>query len=87
MKNYNPNKNLSCLTHLDEKNLYGCKMCQKLPVDEFKWIGNTNFTDHLITYYNDIGSVGYTLEVDIKYPEQLGMVHKELLFLPKKNEN
>ena len=84
MKNYNPNKNLSCLTHLDEKKLYGCKMCPKLPADEFKWIGNTNFTNHLITYCNGIGFVGYTLEVDIKYPEQLGWYIKNCYFYLKK---
>ena len=37
----------------------------------------------MIIYYNDIGTVGYTLDVDIKYPEQFRMVQKQLLFWPK----
>ena len=37
--------------------------------------------------YNDSGNIGYFLEVNIKYPEQLGMSHNDLLFLFEKNEN
>ena len=37
----------------------------------------------MIIYYNDIGTVGYTLDVEIKYPEQFGMVTKQLPFWPK----
>ena len=59
-------------------------MSQKLKAYEFKCIGSNCFTEHLIRYYNDIGTVGYTHEVDIKYLEELGMVHRELLFLPEK---
>ena len=67
-----------------KKKLYGCKMSQILQADEIKCIGSTSFTEHLISYYNDIGTVGYTLEVEIKYPEQLGIIHRELLLLLKK---
>ena len=48
-----------------KKKLYGCKMSQILQADEIKCIGSTSFTEHLISYYNDIGTVGYTLEVEI----------------------
>ena len=40
--------------------------------------------EHLITCNNGICTVVYKLEVDIKYPEQLRMIDRELLFLPKK---
>ena len=36
MKNYNKNKESSCLMYLDEINLYGWAMSQKLPVNGFK---------------------------------------------------
>ena len=76
--------NYSFLTHLDEKKLHGCEISQKLQAEESKCIGSTSFTEHLITYNNGIGTVVYTLELDIKYPEQLGMIDRELLFLSKK---
>ena len=40
MKNYDGNKELSYLQYLDESNLYGRAMSQKLPVDGFTWVEN-----------------------------------------------
>ena len=37
MKNYNKNIELSYFMYLDENNLYGWAMFQKLPVNGFKW--------------------------------------------------
>ena len=36
VKNYNKNKESSYIKYLDENNLYGWVMSQKLPVKEFK---------------------------------------------------
>ena len=38
MKSYNKNIELSFLEYLNANNLYGWSMCEKLPVDCFKWI-------------------------------------------------
>ena len=40
MKNYDKNKESSYIQYLDVNNLYGWAMCQKLPVDGFKWKKN-----------------------------------------------
>ena len=40
MKNYNKDKEESFLQYLDDSNLYGWAMSQKLPVSGFKWIKN-----------------------------------------------
>ena len=37
MKNYNKDKGHSFLQYLDDNNLYGSAMAQKLPVSGFKW--------------------------------------------------
>ena len=38
MKNYDKNIESSYLKFLDENNLYGWAMSQKLPVNGFKWV-------------------------------------------------
>ena len=49
MKNYNTNKEESFLQYLDDNNLYGSAMSQKLPVGGFKWKKNmSKFTEELI---------------------------------------
>ena len=40
MKNYDKNKESSFLMYVDANNLYGWAMSKKLPVDEFKWVGD-----------------------------------------------
>ena len=37
MKNYNKDKEESFLQYLDDNNLYGWEMSQKLPVNNLKW--------------------------------------------------
>ena len=37
MKNYNKDEEESFLQYLDDNNLYGWAMSQKLPVSGFKW--------------------------------------------------
>ena len=38
MKNYDKNNESSYIEYLDETNLYGWAMSQKLPVNRFKWV-------------------------------------------------
>ena len=42
MKDYNKNKESSYLRYWDGKNLHGCAMSQKLPVNNFEWIKDTS---------------------------------------------
>ena len=45
MKDYNKNKEFSCLKYWDANNLYGWKMSQKLPVNGFQWVEDTTEID------------------------------------------
>ena len=42
MKNYNKNEESSYIQYLDENNLYGWAMSQKLPVNGFKWVNDVS---------------------------------------------
>ena len=45
-------------------------MSQKLPLIDFKWIGETSkFNKDFIKSYNEDSSIGYFLEVDVQYPK------------------
>ena len=83
MKNYNKNIKSSYLVYLDENNLYGWAMSQKLPVDSFKWIEKDNlskFDESFIKNYDENSDSGYILEVDVEYPKELFNKHEDLPF-------
>ena len=42
MKDYDKNKESSCLQNWDVNNLYGCEMLQKLPVNNFERVEETS---------------------------------------------
>ena len=49
LKNYDKNIESSYIEYLDANNLYGCAMCKKLPVRDFKWLDNLSiFTEEFI---------------------------------------
>ena len=85
MKNYDKNKESSCIQYLDANNLYGWAMSQKLPVNGFKWINDvTRIDEQFIQNYDEDSDKGYILEVDIKYPKKFYDFHSDLPFLPER---
>ena len=87
MKNYNKNKESSYLEYNGANNLYGGAMSQKLPVDGFKWIEEddiSKFNEKFIKNYDENSDIGYVLEVDVEYPENLHELHIDLPFLPER---
>ena len=83
MKNYLKNIESSFIEYLDANKLYGQAMSQKLPVNGFKWAKNlSQFNESFIRNYDENSDKGYFLEVDIKYPKKLFILHKDLRFLP-----
>ena len=85
MKNYDKNKESSCIQYLDANNLYGWAMSQKLPVNGFKWINDvTRIDEQFIQNYDEDSDKGYILEIDIKYPKKFYDLHSDLPFLPER---
>ena len=85
MKNYNGNEQSSYIQYLDENNLYGWAISQKLQVNGFKWINDVlEINEEFIKNYDENNDKGYILEVDVKYPRKLHDIHSDLPFLPKR---
>ena len=63
MKNYDEKEESSYTQHLDENNLYGWAMLEKLPVGGFKWIKDVSKIDEdFIKNYDENGDNGYFLK-------------------------
>ena len=77
---YDPNLPTSYLLYLDAVNLYGWAQCQPMPFKDFKWC-DTNIDVRDIDNESDIG---YILEVDLEYPQELHDAHSELPLAPEK---
>ena len=59
MKDYDKNKESSCLPFQDVNNLYGRAMSQKLPVNHFEWIEDTSqFKENFMKSYNEESDKG-----------------------------
>ena len=87
MNNHDKNNESLYLEYLEASNLYGWAMSQKLPVRNFKWAGKddiSKFDEELIKNYDEDSDQGYILEVDVKYPENIRMLHSDLAFLPER---
>ena len=75
------------MKYLDANNLYGWAVSQKLPVKGFKWVKKkklSKFNKVFIKKYDEDSNTGYFLEVDIDYPKELFIFHKDLPFLPER---
>ena len=87
MKYFDKNVPSSYLEQLDDNNLYGWAMSEKLPINDFKWIETNDlstFNENFIKNYDENSDTGYILEVDIEYPKELFNKHKDLPFLPER---
>ena len=81
MKNYDNTKEFKYLMYVDANNLYGWAMCEKLPIDNFKWETDLSiFTSDFIKNYDSHSDMGYIFYVDIIYPKELYELHKDLPF-------
>ena len=62
-------------------NLYGWSMSEYLPYKGFKWSKNIDKFDMMSI--KDKSSIGYFLEVDLEYPDELRELHNDFPLAPK----
>ena len=68
------------ILYIDTNNLYGHSMSEPLPYDEIKFDNNINLEDILNT--PDDSDIGYFIEVDLTYPNNIKEKTKNLPFAP-----
>ena len=62
-------------------------MSQKLPTNGFRWVeGLSQFNEDFIKKHDENSYIGYFLEVDVEYPEELFNFHKDLTFLSERRK-
>ena len=68
------------ILYIDANNLYGHSMSEPLPYDEIKFDKNVKLEDILNT--PDDSDIGYFVEVDLKYPDNIKEKTKNFPFTP-----
>ena len=82
MNDYDLNKPSTFITYLDKNNLYGQAMSVYLPYSEFEWLKNVDKLD--VNSINKKSEIGYILEVDLEYPDELHELHNDYPLAPEK---
>ena len=72
------------ILYIDANNLYGHSMSQYLPYDEIKFNNNIKLEDILNT--SDDSDIGYFIEVDLTYPNNIKEKTKNFPFAPVNKE-
>ena len=67
-------------------NLYGTSMSEPLPLNGFKWLNENEFQLIDWSSISDESDVGYILEVDLEYCENLHDLHSDFPLAPIKRK-
>ena len=81
-KNYDPKKLSTFITYLDKDNLNGWAMSEYLPYGGFEWLKNVDGFD--VNSISEKSEMGYFLEVDLEYPDELQELHNDYPLAPEK---
>ena len=83
MNDYDPEKPSTFITYLDKNNLHGWSTSEYLPYEKFEWLENIDGFDFMsINEKSD--NIGYILEVDLEYPNELHELHNDYSLAPEK---
>ena len=82
INDYDPKTPSTFISYLDMNNLYGWVMSEYLPCGRFKWLKNIDKFD--IMSISEKSLIGYFLEVDLEYPDQLHQLHNDYPLAPEK---
>ena len=91
MKCYDISKEGKFIMYLHENNSYGWAMSQYLPYGGFIWLNQKeidkfNVNSIECNFIEENSLIGYILEVDLKYPDELHELHNDYPLAPEKLE-
>ena len=75
---YDPSKPSTYLMYFDVNNLYGWAMSESLSYGEFQWVDDIERFDVMSVSSDSV--IGYILEVDLAYPQNVHDAHADLPF-------
>lgn len=84
LPSHDPTESSNYLIYIDCTNLYGYAMCAYLPYSDFKLLNESEIKMLNVSNVPQNNDIGYILEVDLEYPEELHDYHNELPFCPQK---
>ena len=61
-------------------------MSQYLPYGGFKWLNHKEICGFCLNFISENSSIGYILEVDLKYPDDLHELQNDYLLVTEKLE-
>ena len=80
---FKASEDVSAIIYIDANNLYGGIILQyPLPLKNFEQVENVTLAD--IMEVDDEGEIGYILEVDLEYPEELHDKHADFPLISNK---
>ena len=82
MNDYDSKKPSTFISYLDMNNLYGWTMIDYLPYEGFEWLKNVDELDGMSI--SEKSPIGYFLEVDLQYPDELHKLHNDYLLAVEK---
>ena len=82
IKNYDPTNLSICISYFDINILYGWAMSGCLPYGGFKWLKNVDNFD--VNSVSEKSPIGYILNVDLKYSDELHVLHNDYPLAPEK---
>ena len=82
MINYDPTKPSEYIEYLDKNSLYGCGMSRYLSYGGFTWLKNVDKFNANSVSGNS--SIGFILKVDLKYLDELHVLHSDYSLAPEK---
>ena len=82
MNDYDCKKPSKFITYLDMNNLYGWGLSSYLLNGGFKWLQNVDGFD--VNSISEKSPIGYILEVDVEYPDEVHELHNDYPLAPEK---
>ena len=82
MNDYDSKKPSKFITYLALNNSYGWGLSEYLPYGGFKWLKNVDGFD--VNSISEKSPIGYFLEVDLEYPDELHELHNDFPLAPEK---